>query len=972
MKHSIALLAMLVYSMHILMWAASPPCTLAPESQEDFDTDWTYVDANGDGEPYRFAYSADYGAYYTQNKSMAADDWIISPAVTLGAGKSYTVTATVQNLSTFSSDKQAFTVFCGLSRDPESMTSQILRETALTKTAWPVERSGNLNIDSDGDYYIGLHLTSSSYMGDFALVSFKVEEIVPLPGAVTGLEVKAGGSGELRAELGWTWPSLNSLGGTLSGLEGARIYRSSSASQVVREENLAGVFSGDAVPGETAVWTDSGVPSAGVWHYAVVPFNAEGESPSAAPVAASPWIGPDSGVGSLSDLTATAVEGDERAVRLTWTAPAGSHGGYVDLSALRYRLCRSDNGGAAEVIAEDCDGTEYIDTSIPGLGSYVYHVYTVYNGSTSFTASKSNAVVTGGSLGLPYSNDFATASSVALFSFFHTSGTRDWVYSSSKKALDFWGNNTPGASFAVLPVFSLESGKSYCIDFSTWISTARSPKNLSVRIGKTPDEAGLGEILWEETVTSTYSTGVSVPFSVDESGRYYMAFVVTDSSDSNDIFVNALSVTEVATAPLPVSDARAEAAPEGELKAVLFWRNPSETTAGTPIATVDRVEIMRGGILLDTLASAEGGAECSYEDSSVAEPGVYTYAITPYIGDVAGETVELVSGWIGHDVPAAPADITAVENADGTHTVTFAHVTAGVHDGYIDTESLRYTVTRNGEVLATDVVSSPYTDTDTTLPLAMYTYAVFAVSGNMAGEPAEAAPVRGGEALSLPYDPDFGSAADFELWTFVNPEGKSSNWKYNSSKQTLEASFTPDNAWAFTPPVRIEEGKCCLTFRAACYSSRYPEDMEIWLTREADAENPEKVLQIGEFHIDKPNPLDDTEVDFDVAQTGVYHIGYLLPKYNWTLSLTKAGLEQTYVVETGVLSAGTEGGLRYEAATCEIVVPESGVTRVFTLQGAEAIISDASRISVSALPCGVYVAVSVARDGKCSRLRFVR
>ncbi len=101
MKHSIALLAMLVYSMHSLLWAVSPPCIIAPESQENFDTDWTFVDVNGDGEPYRFLYSADYGAYYSQNKSMAADDWIISPAVTLGEGKSYTITATVQNLATY-------------------------------------------------------------------------------------------------------------------------------------------------------------------------------------------------------------------------------------------------------------------------------------------------------------------------------------------------------------------------------------------------------------------------------------------------------------------------------------------------------------------------------------------------------------------------------------------------------------------------------------------------------------------------------------------------------------------------------------------------------------------------------------------------------------------------------------------------------------------------------------------------------
>lgn len=183
-------------------WSAeTPPCTVAPTSQEVFDSQWKFFDVNNDGEPYRFVWSAEYGALYTQNKTVAADDWIISPAVTLTAGKSYTITAKVQNLTTYSGDKQDFTVCCGLTQTPEAMTSEIMKVTDFGRSTFPVEKEGSMSVDASGDYYIGLHLTSKGFMGNFAVYEFKVEEVIPLPGAVSGLQVTAAPLGELKASV---------------------------------------------------------------------------------------------------------------------------------------------------------------------------------------------------------------------------------------------------------------------------------------------------------------------------------------------------------------------------------------------------------------------------------------------------------------------------------------------------------------------------------------------------------------------------------------------------------------------------------------------------------------------------------------------------------------------------------------------------------------------------------------------------
>lgn len=87
-------------------WAQTvPPCTLEITDAETFARDWTVIDVNSDVSANTWAYN-DGNAMYTQDKSNAADDWLIAPAVTLEAGKAYKVSAYVKHSSTFGSDKQ--------------------------------------------------------------------------------------------------------------------------------------------------------------------------------------------------------------------------------------------------------------------------------------------------------------------------------------------------------------------------------------------------------------------------------------------------------------------------------------------------------------------------------------------------------------------------------------------------------------------------------------------------------------------------------------------------------------------------------------------------------------------------------------------------------------------------------------------------------------------------------------------------
>lgn len=867
--------------------AAAPPVTFAIDSQEAFNQ-WVQVNANDDD--YEFSYDASGYALYNQSTSKVANDWLISPAVSLTAGKSYKLTWSVQNLTRYSGDKQDFDVYAATAPDVASMTSKVFSVTGFTKTSWPVEKTGNFAAPTSGDYYFGLHLISKAYQGDFAVVSLKVEEIASHPGAVSNLTVTAAPKGELKAELSWNWPDKSDLGGTQFSITGAKIYRGTTSSFSVSESSLVKTVDVDATPGAAYSTDDTTIEKAGKYYYKVVPFNESGASTEAPVSAASPYIGVAQSISGVKNLKAALPEGSDSQILLTWDAPTASDGGYFDPAAVKYKITRTKDGASTAVtVAEEWSGTQpFVDSNLEGLGSYVYSVYTIYNGSTSFSSVKSNAVVAGGAMSLPYSNAFSAANSAELFSFFHgPQSTRDWNLSTSKKALYYYGEGTADA-WAVLPMFNLEAGKTYKLDFRAWVQKTTSPKNLAIAFGTEATAEGLTNEIYTAKVENMYGGAQEVYFSVPATGNYFIGLHCFGATDYNDIYVSDINLAETATAPLPVTEAKAEAAANGELKANLSWINPGKNTAGAPMPVVDKVEIKRGNEVVATLTTLEGGNAGSYE-AAVPEPGIYKFTLTVYLGDIASQPVEITSPWIGYDTPKAPESVTVAVEAD-SREVSFTPVAEGIHGGYINTAALTYIISRNDVTLSTEVKSSPFVDDEQDLPLARYVYSVAAVNGDFTGEATSAEAVTIGDAIALPYEPSFDSKDAFDLWTL-------NKWSYNTSSKKLTVSS--GDSWAFTPPLDIKAGKCDVTFRATCYSSnRYPENMTIYLVKAPEQPIAADAQKIGEYKITSVSFPDAVSTEFNVAESGKYYLAFGNPTIAMTLGLTELKVKQTYIDPT--------------------------------------------------------------------------
>ena len=161
-------------------WAQTvPPCTLEITDAETFARDWTVIDVNSDVSANTWAYN-DGNAMYTQDKSNAADDWLIAPAVTLEAGKAYKVSAYVKHSSTFGSDKQKIELKIGMAPTVEGLTTRLVYDEFFQSKLF-VEKSGTFSPAESGVFYVGLHCSSGSYMGDLYFQKIVIEEAPVYP-----------------------------------------------------------------------------------------------------------------------------------------------------------------------------------------------------------------------------------------------------------------------------------------------------------------------------------------------------------------------------------------------------------------------------------------------------------------------------------------------------------------------------------------------------------------------------------------------------------------------------------------------------------------------------------------------------------------------------------------------------------------------------------------------------------------------
>jgi hypothetical protein len=124
------------------------------QTQEGFN-EMTVIDANG-GSTWQFDNAN--RTHYKWNTNTPGDDWLITPALQMKAGETYTVEFQVKSGSSFS---ESFEVKAGtaLTADNLSAGTQVIANTTIQNINYSTY-SGTFTPTVDGSYYIGIHCTS--------------------------------------------------------------------------------------------------------------------------------------------------------------------------------------------------------------------------------------------------------------------------------------------------------------------------------------------------------------------------------------------------------------------------------------------------------------------------------------------------------------------------------------------------------------------------------------------------------------------------------------------------------------------------------------------------------------------------------------------------------------------------------------------------------------------------------------------
>lgn len=952
---------MLAAGMSAAAWAqVTVPATLAIPDADAFAS-WTVIDDNAATSPNTWSYNSG-DAQYAEDKKNAANDWLISPAVTLEAGVTYNIDYYVVQRSSYSSDKQMYAITVG---DAASVAAQstILAKNESFSSKLYSKQTCTFIPSATGTYYLGVHVYSKAWMGNFGFQKFEISKATVYPAQITDLTVEAGEAGALSAKLSFTAPSKSNYGGALESLTGVKVMRGT--------EQIADL---PATVGQAMTYTDETLTAAGTYNYSVLAYNADGDAPGTATQVTSPWIGKDTPK-AVTNLTGIAAETQ---VSLTWDAPTeGTHGGYIDPASVTYRITRDGT-----VIATSWQGElPYVDT-VDGLAKYKYTVYPTYDEKEGSSATVT--VVAGGAFTIPYSENFDSADSFDFFTSFNPAFSKLWTYNSSKKLAQYWGGTDVDA-WLITPSIKMEAGKTYKLSFSTGLENAVSSnnyKNLHVSVGAGTTAEAQGNEIFNEQITSALMATKEVYFTVPNDGSYNVGFRVLGQSSAYAIFLDNILIEESVVTPGVATDLAVQPAAAGALKATVKWTNPAVDKAGNALESISRVDVIRGDFVIASLDAPEVGSQSQIEDE-VDAAGNYTYSVVAYLNDAAGDAATVRSPWIGQDTPTGVSEL-VLADAEGLPYIAWSAPVAGVHGGYINTDALTYRIVRNPDnTVVDDACATVYFTDYSELPLANYSYTVYAADGDLESEGVTSNAVIFGGALELPYVADMTDADHMALWTIVDNNNDGYGWVYKNNELQY-TSFKKADDYAFTPPFHTQAGTHKLTYKVKGYSYRYSDEYEVVVASAPVAGNESNLMDADYFEVIESvdaNALQSSmyserEVEYELPVSGIYYIGFHNKSQDsWGVYVgsTKVEITDPKPDPSTSISDIAAGACRYDKATQTIVVDGTASVTVNAVNGMNVLAADNvdGAVSVSHLASGIYVA-QVTIAGKLHVIKFVK
>ena len=675
------------------------PYSNAFATADDFGV-FGVLDSNGDGNTWIF--SEDYGVYYNYSSSTAADDWLISPAIKLVAGKKYHFAIDAATASTAYPEK--FEVLIGTEAKASALTQSVIAATEVASKEYITYENEAVEVAETGYYHFGIHAISDMNMWRLMLKNFLVEAGVEAtaPAAVTDLAV-AQTPDKLEAVVSFKAPTKTAAGEDLTDLTKIEVLRDG---KVIKSlggaepiswdasaqgyENAQDVAAIDFGGGFTATLDGGGNTNTPKYYtsgtalrmYAKNSMTLKGTAIKKVVFTFKDKNVLEANVGTL------AIDG----MTGTWTGNADEIVFTVtDGSGNQARIQKIEIEGAAAGLTPGAEYTYVDDAEDLTVGTHVYQVIP-YNASGIGVKSEEKEIFISVSLEAPYTFDFSE-NLLDLFTVIDNNADgKTWQWSASNGAYYPYSGSNDADDYLITLPFNLKAGKRYNV-----IVNGRNTgytETFEVKAGKAATVEGLTETVIAETELGDELDDYEGVFAPTEDGLYYFAIHATSPADQFNLIVSKLTV-EIApelTAPAAIADLTATAGAEGALEANIAFTAPTKDINGDALTSgALNVKIYRDGELVNTLENVEVGAAATWKDTNVENGKIYTYYVVANNESGDGMKSEKVKVFVGEDAFGIVENIQITGTTANTISLSWDPVT-GVNGGYVNAAEAKYAV----------------------------------------------------------------------------------------------------------------------------------------------------------------------------------------------------------------------------------------------------------------------------------------
>ncbi len=340
------------------------------------------------------------------------------------------------------------------------------------------------------------------------------------------------------------------------------------------------------------------------------------------------------------------------------------------------------------------------------------------------------------------------------------------------------------------------------VEFDAWLFSSPTPDGKLAEIAPTT----------RQTVKdfTKYEFNCAIP----EEGYYYFGVHCTSAKAYKgtmklaNLGVKAGTVTPPVVVDSPAAGTLTyELAPKGELKATVTYVAPTKTKSGADLSEISKVELTsRWGVDKFTFNDVQPGQTIT-QDVEMYAGFNNRFTATAYVGDAAGETVEVKNIFCGPDNPLPPTDVTlTVDPGYKSATLSWtAPGEVGENGGYVDPAKLTYYVfdafgSYNDQALYTTNQTSITIDYSKLEGQDFFAYQVTAGIDEYYSLDAASDIVVAGTPAALPFRESFAGGIYDGFWC-IDPESTgSSTQQYGTISDDYFASIIdPEDPEAPTP-----------------------------------------------------------------------------------------------------------------------------------------------------------------------------